>query len=158
MKIILLLIIFFIIIFTINIINLKRIENFDDNLSLTINTNINNIDDLKKKLKTIDLNTTTILKKSNILLFDTTNDSNKYNSLKIKYGKYINDNKPITYDINKLKRFKLLDNLNDTDLLNVMENVKSNMTKTQTQILDKYVNVYINGKTFNDSVNQLNEK
>lgn len=157
MKIILLLIIFFfIIIFIMNLINLKRIENFDDSLSSNININKNNIEYLKKKLKNIDLNTTNILKKSNILLFDTNKDSKQYNVLKTKYGKYIQDNKPITYDVNKLKRFKLLDNLNETDLLNVIENVKSNMTNTQTQILDKYVNVYINGKTFNNSVNQLN--
>lgn len=157
MKIILLLIIFFfIIIFIVNLINLKRIENFDDSLSSNININKNNIEYLKKKLKNIDLNTTNILKKSNILLFDTNKDSKQYNVLKTKYGKYIQDNKPITYDVNKLKRFKLLDNLNETDLLNVIENVKSNMTNTQTQILDKYVNVYINGKTFNNSVNQLN--
>ena len=157
MKIILLLIIFFfIIIFIMNLINLKRIENFDDSLSSNININKNNIEYLKKKLKNIDLNTTNILKKSNILLFDTNKDSKQYNVLKTKYGKYIQDNKPITYDVNKLKRFKLLDNLNETELLNVIENVKSNMTNTQTQILDKYVNVYINGKTFNNSVNQLN--
>ena len=72
--------------------------------------------------------------------------------------KNINNGTEIDYDINKLQIFKLLKNIDQKELFSVMELVTTNMTNSQKQILDEYVNVFINNNNINNSLKNLNSK
>tara|TARA_Y100000991_G_scaffold212357_1_gene196296 strand:+ start:121 stop:600 length:480 start_codon:yes stop_codon:yes gene_type:complete len=155
--IILISIILFLLILSINFKGCERIkENFDGNLSTTIDGNKDTIESIKKKLNLIQSNTSNILKNSNTLLFNSQSDNKNYNQLVNKYNQNIQNKQEIDYDINKLKIFKLLQNLDEKELLSAMELVRSNMTDSQKQILDQYVNVSISGNEIDNSISQLN--
>lgn len=135
----------------------KITENFDNDISTIINTNKDSIESIKKKLEIINSNTSNILKNSNTLLFKSQSDSKNYNNLATKSDQYIKENKEVNYDVNKLQIFKLLESLDEKELLKIMDIVRTNMTDTQKQILNQYVNVAISGKTMNDSMDNLNK-
>ena len=84
-------------------------------------------------------------------------DSKNYNDLAKNSDQYIKENKEVDYDVNKLQIFKLLESLDEKELLKIMDIVRTNMTDTQKQILNQYVNVAISGKTMNDSMDNLNK-
>lgn len=150
-------IIIFLLILSINFKECKRIkENFDGNLSTTIDGNKDTIETIKKKLNLIQSNTSNILKNSNTLLFKSQSDNKNYNKLVKKYDQNIQNKQEIDYDVNKLKIFKLLQNLDEKELLSAMEIVRSNMSDSQKQILDQYVNVSISGNEINNSISKLN--
>lgn len=149
----------FLFLFFINLKGCKKIkENFEDSLSTTINTNKDSIDSIKKKLNLIQTNTNNILKNSDTLLFKSQSNSKSYNDLLNKSEKNIKNGTEINYDVNALKIFKLLQNIDEKELLSVIEIVKTNMTDSQKQILDEYVNVSINNNTINNSLKNLNSK
>lgn len=155
--IILIAIILFLLILLINFKGCKRIrETFDGNLSTTIDGNKDTIESIKKKLNLIQSNTSNILTNSNNLLFKSQSDNKNYNGLVKKYNQNIQDKKEIDYDVNKLKIFKLLQNLDEKELLSAMELVRSNMSDSQKQILDQYVNVSISGNEIDNSISKLN--
>ena len=139
----------------------KITENFDNDISTIINTNKDSIESIKKKLEIINSNTSNILKNSKTLLFKS--QSKKYietdleTNLATKSDQYIKENKEVNYDVNKLQIFKLLESLDEKELLKIMDIVRTNMTDTQKQILNQYVNVAISGKTMNDSMDNLNK-
>jgi hypothetical protein len=156
--ILLLILFFFIIIFIININGCKKItESFENDISTIINTNKDSIESIKKKLELINSNTSNILKNSNTLLFKSQSDSKNYNDLAKNSDQNIKENKEVDYDVNKLQIFKLLESLDEKELLNIMDIVRTNMTDTQKQILNQYVNVAISGKTMNESMDSLNK-
>ena len=148
--------IFFIIIFIINFFSCKKIEENFDNLSTIIDTNKDSITTIQKKLNAIDSDTSDILKNSNNLLFKSKSDLKNYKELSKKYNQYVKDKKEIDYDINKLEIFKLLKSIDQKELLKVMDLVRTNMTDSQKQILDQYVNVSISGAQINDSMSNKN--
>lgn len=155
--IILISIILFLLILSINFKECKIIkENFDGNLSTTIDGNKDTIETIKKKLNLIQSNTSNILKNSNTLLFKSQSDNKNYNALVKEYNQNIQNKQEIDYDVNKLKIFKLLKNLDEKELLSAMELVRSNMSDSQKQILDQYVNVSISGNEINNSISELN--
>ena len=156
-HIILVLIIIFLLILLMNFKGCEKIrERFENNLSTTIDGNKDSIESIKKKLSLIQSNTSGILKNSNTLLFNSQSDNKNYNGLIKKYNQNIENKQEIDYDINKLKIFKLLKNLDQKELLSAMELVRSNMSDSQKQILDQYVNVSISGNTIENSVSKLN--
>ena len=158
-KILITIIFFLIIILIINFFSCQKIqENFDDNIETIIDTNKDSIETIQKKLNLINSNTEDILKNSNNLLFKSQSDSKNYKKLSEKYNQYIEDKKEIDYDINKLEIFKLLKSIDQKELLKIMSLVRTNMTDSQKQILDQYVNVSISGETINKSMKNLNSK
>ena len=149
----------FLFLFLINVNSCKIIrEHFEEDISGIIDTNKDSIDNIKKKLGLIHINTDNILKKSNQLLFKSQSDNKNYNDLSKKSNKKLKNEKEIEYDINKLNIFKLLQNLDKKDLFSVMETVQTNMTDSQKQILDEYVNVSISNNSINKSLQNLNSK
>ena len=149
--------ILFLFIFFINLFNCKTIkEDFEDNLSTTIDGNKDTIDSIQKKLNIIQSNASNMLKNSNNLLFNSKSDSQNYNKLVKQYDENIQNKKEIDYDVNKLKIFNLLKNLDEKELFSVMELVRSNMSDNQKQILNEYVNVSISGNDIDSSIDKLN--
>ena len=136
----------------------KTKEHFENNLSTIIDTNKDSIDNIKKKLGIIQTNTNNILKNSNNLLFKSQSNSKNYNDLLTKSEESIKNGKEVEYDINKLQVFKLLQNIDEKELLSVMNLVRTNMSDSQKQILNEYVNVSISNNTINNSLKKLNSK
>ena len=158
-HIVLLFLIIFLLILLINFKNCKKIrENFENNLSKTIDANKDSIETIKQKLDLIQNNTNDLLQNSNTLLFNSQSNNKNYNNLLTQSKKNINNGTEIDYDINKLQIFKLLKNIDQKELFSVMELVTTNMTNSQKQILDEYVNVFINNNNINNSLKNLNSK
>lgn len=149
--------ILFLFIFLINLSNCKTVkENFEDTVSTKIDSNTDTIESIQKKLNIIQANASEMLKNSNTLLFNSKSDSKSYNKLVKQYDENIQNKKEIDYDVNKLKIFNLLKNLDEKELFSVMQLVRSNMSDNQKQILDEYVNVSISGNEIDNSISKLN--
>ena len=146
-----------IIIFFLYINSYDKKEFFQSNVSTNININRDTLDDIKKKLSLINNNTSNILTNSNNLLSNSQTDYNNYKQLQNKYNQYLKNNQEVNIDINKLKIFELIKNINNKELLSIFEKVRNSMNDSQKQILDQYVNISIRNKSINKSLNTLNK-